>query len=533
MGNSQARPRDFNSDKETTRAAIPPARVDHGQVIPYSDSVYKTTPQDWDPPAVAGLITARRMAPFYRGLADFDENAELEATPVAASTSQSGGSPGTASTASPWTPSGAGHNRQISTSSVASLKARRSASLPTQLFHQDTSSAVALPDLYKYPVECPICFLHYPSNVNYSRCCDQPICTECFVQIKRPEATLEPAACPFCVEPNFGILYYPPGSADHKAKIVEAHPEAATPALLADTVVSSSPSLDAQADSAKEGESVSTGSQSLLAVPPHQTPVAKRRQSVSHQSASVVTSDDLRPDWLRKQQQLALARAASQRRNTFAYGTHAAAVRRTRQMYQESDARDLAGAAAAAAALVEHMGGGGQNSRHGGSVTGGVHTPRGVRTDSARRRRQQGGDVGLNYLEAMRNMGADLEELMIMEAVRRSLQQEAETATASASAGTSSASPTADTPVHTAPGLALSSEHPPASNSPPLPVVLVGTTIATSPASSSPVGSPSDAPLATLLVGPTLSEPSRPLSPSLVASSSRSIPDSDAPSTAQ
>lgn len=99
---------------------------------------------------------------------------------------------------------------------------------------------------------------YYPANINTSRCCDQPICTECFVQIKRAEATAthlvrfflpcaaeggggalvwfrgrpgivdtdstpsqhlsfvrsfggpqesEPACCPFCMEPNFGILY--------------------------------------------------------------------------------------------------------------------------------------------------------------------------------------------------------------------------------------------------------------------------------------------------------------------------------------
>jgi len=46
----------------------------------------------------------------------------------------------------------------------------------------------------------------------HTRCCDQPICTECFVQIKRAEPTpthleSEPAACPFCMETNFGSVY--------------------------------------------------------------------------------------------------------------------------------------------------------------------------------------------------------------------------------------------------------------------------------------------------------------------------------------
>lgn len=56
---------------------------------------------------------------------------------------------------------------------------------------------------------------YYPSNINHSRCCDQAICTECFVQIKRAEPTTthlvsEPAACPYCVQENFGVVYTPP-----------------------------------------------------------------------------------------------------------------------------------------------------------------------------------------------------------------------------------------------------------------------------------------------------------------------------------
>ena len=63
---------------------------------------------------------------------------------------------------------------------------------------------------FRRSVECPICFLYYPTNMNYSRCCHKPICTECFVQIKRSDELLSPAHCPYCVEPNFGVVYYPP-----------------------------------------------------------------------------------------------------------------------------------------------------------------------------------------------------------------------------------------------------------------------------------------------------------------------------------
>ncbi|KAG0677152.1 SNF1-interacting protein, partial [Pichia californica] len=39
--------------------------------------------------------------------------------------------------------------------------------------------------IYKNCEECPICFLFYPKILNTTRCCVQPICTECFVQMKR------------------------------------------------------------------------------------------------------------------------------------------------------------------------------------------------------------------------------------------------------------------------------------------------------------------------------------------------------------
>ncbi|WFD45214.1 SNF1-interacting protein [Malassezia psittaci] len=63
--------------------------------------------------------------------------------------------------------------------------------------------------------ECPICFLTYEGPLNLSRCCLQPICTECFVQIQRvdPKHTIppssEPAMCPFCVTQDFGVIYNP------------------------------------------------------------------------------------------------------------------------------------------------------------------------------------------------------------------------------------------------------------------------------------------------------------------------------------
>lgn len=60
----------------------------------------------------------------------------------------------------------------------------------------------------------------FPGPLNISRCCLQPICTECFVQIQRvdPKHTVppssQPAMCPFCVTSEFGVVYDPPETTD-------------------------------------------------------------------------------------------------------------------------------------------------------------------------------------------------------------------------------------------------------------------------------------------------------------------------------
>lgn len=89
-------------------------------------------------------------------------------------------------------------------------------------------------DLYAHGSECPICFLYIPGPLNYSTCCQQPICSECFVQIKRADPhfpheevdptqpvkddsekdpnllTTEPANCPYCATTEFTVIYRPP-----------------------------------------------------------------------------------------------------------------------------------------------------------------------------------------------------------------------------------------------------------------------------------------------------------------------------------
>ncbi|PWN26844.1 hypothetical protein BDZ90DRAFT_261097 [Jaminaea rosea] len=134
----------------------------------------------------------------------------------------------------------------------------------------------------RFNSECPICFLYYPSTLNSTRCCAQPICTECFVQIKRADPghtnppSSQPAECPFCTAEPFGILYTPPPA--------------------------STQSGDEQAVQDGEG-SPATATPSTYA--------HKRRKSLPHTDPDVLTTDMIRPDW---QQKLASAQAATLRR---------------------------------------------------------------------------------------------------------------------------------------------------------------------------------------------------------------------------
>ncbi|KAL9621229.1 MAG: hypothetical protein Q9160_004362 [Pyrenula sp. 1 TL-2023] len=179
--------------------------------------------------------------------------------------------------------------------------------------------------LYKDASECPICFIYYPAYLNTTRCCDQPICSECFVQIKRPDPhppeheqpdpnapplseadrlamsdgqlVSEVATCPFCKQPEFGITYSPP---PYRRGLAYAP----GPQQLANV----SSAMSSQT-------SLSSGAQS---------PGAGRRRgtSLSATAPGVITTDRIRPDWATK---LASARAHAARRSAAATALHTAA----------------------------------------------------------------------------------------------------------------------------------------------------------------------------------------------------------------
>ena len=56
------------------------------------------------------------------------------------------------------------------------------------------------------PVECPICFLNY-NEINRVDCCQQNICTDCYVTVRNTMPDPEKCICPFCNKTGFKITY--------------------------------------------------------------------------------------------------------------------------------------------------------------------------------------------------------------------------------------------------------------------------------------------------------------------------------------
>lgn len=328
--------------------------VDYGHLTP--QGVY-TGPKDWNHGIVTQLIIDRRLAPFYRPLEDYDENWDDEQIM-------------SARRVLPDTDSGNSDTPPTRVDSRDCTKpahqSKRSGTLKEPSHYPEAA-------VYRGAVECPICFLYYPPNMNHSRCCDQAICTECFVQIKRTEPTAthlvsEPAACPYCVQENFGVVYTPPS--------------------WRTGIGSDGTSLPVWSDIPK-GSNIPSAVQK------------RRRKSFGHDSPEVVTTDSIRPDWEAK---LAAVRAAVTRR-----------ANRRIIMRQVGDR------------LIPV-----------GVTSGRVHPlPAGEGQDGSevdnsasrrsRRHRNNGGQSDISQLLGQMGLGGqDLEELMVMEAMRLSLLEHEE-----------------------------------------------------------------------------------------------------------
>lgn len=181
--------------------------------------------------------------------------------------------------------------------------------------------------IYKEGSECPICFLYYPPYLNHTRCCDQPICSECFVQIKRPDPHFpeghgdqenpeanpeaaemlisEPAQCPYCQQPEFGVTYDPPPFRRGLSYTVSSSVLASM-----NTAMSSNSSLN------------SSSPTPFVSPPPSGAGGRRRTQSLSANDPNVITTDRVRPDWAVK---LAAQRNHLARRAAAATALHTAA----------------------------------------------------------------------------------------------------------------------------------------------------------------------------------------------------------------
>ncbi|KAF9653157.1 hypothetical protein BDM02DRAFT_3183113 [Thelephora ganbajun] len=407
MGNNSSSARGHHDDT-----------VDFGSLVP--QGVY-TGPQDWNQAIVAQLIVQRKLAPFYRPLEEYEESWDDEQ--ILASRKELPENLETASHSE--TASAASSSKPDVSSSFRSHGKRPSAQKDTAKFSEAA--------VYRGALECPICFLvrpisnfqcsqnsspfflfnflpvipfrirhplahtesphihtltaplgyataehmfvchvrglaqYYPANINYSRCCGQAICTECFVQIKRSEPTTthlvsDPAACPYCVQEHFGVVYTPP---PWRTGIGS---DGSSPPSWPDSPKGGSPSSEV------------AGTRS------------RRRKSFGADSPEVVTIDQIRPDWEAK---LAAVRAQAQRR-----------ANRRIIMRQVGDRLIPVGVTSGRVHALTEDGGDAEGSRSG----------------SRRRRRNQGQNPALDRLLGQVDIaGQDLEELMVMEAMRLSL----------------------------------------------------------------------------------------------------------------
>ncbi|KAJ3305180.1 SNF1-interacting protein [Kappamyces sp. JEL0829] len=329
---------------------------------------------DYDLKAVQKAIMDRRLAPFY--------NTTEEEEIIYARALEAHGSPD----------SGPKMEGDASMLSVEEI-------LGTAQINDAFKPKASGLSLAVFPLlECPICFMSYPKNFNYTRCCDQPICTDCFLQIKRPEQTFEPAPCPYCVTPHFGIVYHPVGSVGWKLKWPvqdEVAPLEGSASEQQELDITDSPLQRNSQTSAAPNNSGPDGAVELETKPE----IPKyRRKSLGHKHPSVLTSDDIRPDWQQKKQKLEMERVLDQQRQALA-----SARRRQMEAFTHAQLANFA----AQVFEREASGSGGSFGR--------------VSFRRARRDDQDDPNAG-QYMQAIRYLGADVEELMLMEAMRRSMQ---------------------------------------------------------------------------------------------------------------
>ncbi|KAL6718549.1 SNF1-interacting protein [Lecanora helva] len=466
-------------EKERARS-MREEHVDGGYLV--TQGVY-TGPEDYNKGIVRQLMIERRIAPFWRGLNDHSDSwtenqlvaaargkpvpppdAIPEEEPKGSSTSRSettipestlnnltvpitsrsqslnSDSSSNISPSQSSNPQGSTATSAHNGTTAMRSRAKTLASLTTPHKNQQNDSMpreMQLPKdpfvngqpieafLYKDASECPICFLYYPPHLNRTRCCDQAICSECFVQIKRPdphppehadpslpppppstteqdidpeELISEPAACPFCVQPEFGITYDPPRF--RRGLTYLNHPSSNALAS-APSAMSSASSLG----SAHSGRLSPTGSS------------RRRATSLSATAPTVITTDRVRPDW---HQKLAAARAHTARRSAAATALHTAAYLMGNR--QEQEGRTLSfGRRGILRRTTGSDGPSGTNSSQMNMLA--LMSERYAAANASREESEPMMTPGPRG-SSRRNRVDDLEEMMMMEAIRLSLASE-------------------------------------------------------------------------------------------------------------
>lgn len=319
--------------------------VDGGFLAPYG--TYKSN-LTYDTETIRRLIINRQLAPFYTPLQDFDQNwsdeeliillsqLSLHSIETAYSDSEEDDMDDHRTHKS-----NNFFKRQEQKSKLISLinkikdiqKAEENRFLEEKLkaksgeanVSPDIPSKDLLLKLYRNASECPICFLYYPPHLNLSRCCLQPICTECFVQIKRldphpphddssnqlgsdalPHTIIsESATCPYCAMPDFGVTYNIP--TDICTGISGNKPSSY--ALPFESIPEYSGNVPESPGKSKSND--------LLSVKPVKQ---RRRSSVPADAPGVITIDMIRSDW---EQKLISARNKLARKSATASAIHA------------------------------------------------------------------------------------------------------------------------------------------------------------------------------------------------------------------
>ncbi|KAK7964520.1 hypothetical protein PG988_011494 [Apiospora saccharicola] len=443
--------------------------------------------EDWDHSVVRQLQIERKMAPYWRGLGDFEDHwAEhqiiaaargLEIPPadevpeglvpqplagrvespnesiqnlmvpiggrtMSASSERTGSNPGS-SLPSPTSPAPTHslkpHKRAMA--AVMSISSRNGSQ--QEIVPSGPREVNMTPDdpfingqprevfLYKDGGECPLCYMYYPRFLNTTRCCGQSICSECFVHIKRPdphlpehhgdqppqegaeannsddteELIMEPAKCPYCQQPEFGITY-------------EAPP-------FRRGLVYAAPGLGAMGTAMSSTSSLNTGSLSPTSATTPANANRRRTHSLSANASGVITTDRIRPDWSNK---LNAARAQQRRRAAAANALHQAAFfmpggEQRNSIFGRSTGRFISRRSTRGSENSQAGGASSSQQQEGGAGAEGAPAqrpqsmadPAGARTSSAR--------TGPSR-EAIN--AAHLESMMMAEAIRLSLADEEE-----------------------------------------------------------------------------------------------------------